>query len=81
MSKYRVEFDYKHIKSIHPAHQPDAAGDTFLEQTTGEMMYAIVDAESDEEARIKAERLQTELQTGKTRREIERNENGSRNTP
>ena len=70
MAKFRVAFDNKEIKSIHPASDTTPAGDTIHEERTGETIYAIIDAENDSEAREKAQRLQTELQTGKTKREI-----------
>ena len=70
MGKYRVEFDNKKIRSIHPTNQTTPASDSFREETTGETLSAIIDASSDEEARQKAERLATELQTGRTKRDL-----------
>lgn len=70
MAKYRVEFDNKEIKSIHPANQSTPESDTILEERIGETLFAIIDAADDNEAREKAERLQIELKTHKTKREI-----------
>ncbi len=70
MGKYRVEFRNKEITSITPTEQQVPAQDTFLEERTGETIWAIVEANSDEEAREKADRLATELQTGATKRDL-----------
>lgn len=70
MAKYRVEFDHKEIRSIELAHEPNHTGDTILEENTGQTIFAIVEAGTDQEAREKAERLQTELQTRKTKRDL-----------
>jgi hypothetical protein len=73
MAKYRVEFDNKQVRSVHRTEQTTPASDSFLEERTGEKLWAIIDAGSDDEAREKASRLATELQTGKTKRDL-RNE-------
>jgi hypothetical protein len=72
MAKYRVEFDHKQIISMTPAGAAAAEGprDGFLEEQIGETISAIIEAASDEEAREKAARLQTELQTGRTKRDL-----------
>ncbi|HRO43653.1 MAG TPA: hypothetical protein PL009_12520 [Flavipsychrobacter sp.] len=70
MAKYRVEYDNKEIRSIAPASDPENMGNAILEERTGETIFAIIEAENDDEAQEKAQRLQTELQTGKTKREL-----------
>lgn len=70
MAKYRVEFDEKNIVSMNETEETVPKNDTFLEKHTGETIWAIIDADSDEEAREKAQRLQTELQTRKTKEQI-----------
>ncbi|MCD6063600.1 MAG: hypothetical protein K0R82_1511 [Flavipsychrobacter sp.] len=73
--KYRVEFENKEIRSIHPTEQEVPANDTFLEEQTGQTIWAIIDASSDEEAREKADRLAIELQTGQTKDQLRGKEN------
>jgi len=70
MAKYRVAFDHKEIRSIEPAHEPNHTGDAILEDNIGETIFAIIDAADDKEAREKAQRLQTELQTRQTKRDL-----------
>lgn len=72
MAKYRVAFDNKEITSIEPAPQVTISGDKIFEENTGETIFAIIDAGNDEEAREKAQRLQTELQTRKTKGDLEK---------
>lgn len=73
---YRVTFVNKRLHSVVPAQDgaADPTSDTILEERTGETLYATVEADSDEEARQKAERLEVELQTGLTKRTLEGNE-------
>jgi hypothetical protein len=61
MSKYRVELDRFEIKSIQPTEQEIPTNDTILEERTGDIMYVILHADNDEEAREKAERLANNL--------------------
>ena len=75
MSKYRVLFEDKALKSVTPTQQETPVNDTFLEETTGSIIWAIIEAGSDEEAQQKAERLETELQTGQTKETLEDKEN------
>ncbi len=70
MAKYRVEFDNKEIRSVQQTEQEIPAQDTFLEERTGSTIWAIIEANTEEEAQEKARRLQTELQTGKTKRDL-----------
>lgn len=73
--KYRVEFENKQIRSIQPTDQEIPGNDTFLEEETGQTIWAVIDAQSEREAREKADRLATELQTRKTREQLRDEEN------
>jgi hypothetical protein len=64
MKKYRVEFINKVIKSIAPTEQEIPSNDTFLEERTGDTLWAILHAENDEQAQIKAKELAQSLKTG-----------------
>jgi hypothetical protein len=79
MKKFRIEFDNKQIRSIQQTEQTEPTNDTFLEESTGETIWAIVEAENETEAREKAQRLETELQTRLTKRQLSGNNfrNGS----
>ena len=71
MPHYHVQYTDKQVVSIHPAGtNADPTPDTILEERTGQTMYATIEAADDAEARRKAERLQTELQTGRTARDL-----------
>ena len=72
MGKYRVEFDDKQIRSINPTAETTPVNDTFLEERTGETIWAIIEAANEKEAREKANRLEIELQTRRTKRDLER---------
>lgn len=75
--KYRVEFKDKEIKSIQPTEQEIPGNDTFLEEHTGQTMWAVIEAANDDEAKEKASRLATELQTGQTKQQLRDKEWGS----
>jgi hypothetical protein len=77
MSKYRVLFENKRLKSVKPTKEETPANDTFLEKTTGSTIWAIIEAESEEEAQQKAERLETELQTGFNKETLQDKENST----
>ena len=79
MAKYRVEFENKNLKSVEPATQDHSQQENITEEHTGDTIYALIDAENDAEANEKAKRLEIELQTGKTKHQITRNENEKRN--
>ena len=64
MKKYRVEFLKYQVKSIAPTEQEIPSNDTFLEETTGDTIWAIIHAEDDGKAREKAEELAKALKTG-----------------
>jgi len=77
MSRYRALFENKVLKSVNVTQEDIPANDTFLEETTGSVIWAIIEAESDEEAQQKAERLETELQTGQTKETLRNKENAT----
>lgn len=68
MGKYRALFENKVLKSVSETQEEAPANDTFLEETTGSTIWAIIEAASREEAQQKAERLETELQTAKQKK-------------
>ena len=75
MATYRALFDNKKLVAVSPAKEEISGNDTFLEETTGETIWATIEASSDEEAQEKAERLETELQTRQTKETITQKEN------
>jgi hypothetical protein len=77
MSRYRALFENKVLKSVNTTQEDIPVNDTFLEETTGSVIWAIIEAESDEEAQQKAERLETELQTGQTKETLRNKENAT----
>jgi len=77
MSRYRALFENKVLKSVNTTQEDIPANDTFLEETTGSVIWAIIEAESDEEAQQKAERLETELQSGQTKETLRNKENAT----
>lgn len=76
--KFRVTYTDKEVTSITaaPGGEPDPTSDTILEDNVGQTLYAIVDAADEREAREKAQRLQTELQTRRTKRDLEGSNGG-----
>jgi len=72
MPKYRVEFDNKEIRSIHRTVEDVPVTETFLEERTGDTIWAVIHAANDEEAQQKANRLQVELQTRRTKEDLDR---------
>ena len=77
MGKYRVLFKDKALTSVSPTKEEIPANDTFLEETTGSVMWAIIEAGSDEEAQEKAVRLESELQTGQNKETLRNKENAT----
>lgn len=75
MATYKVLFNNKKLASVSPTQEETPGNDTFLEETTGETIWATIEASSDEEAQEKAERLETELQTRQTKETITQKEN------
>jgi hypothetical protein len=64
MKKYRVEFVNYEVRSISTTEQEIPSNDTFLEERTGDTIWAILHAENDEQARKKTKELSHSLQTG-----------------
>ena len=62
--KYRVEFLNYEVKSIALTEQEIPSNDTFLEENTGDTIWAILHAENDENAKEKADELAVSLRTG-----------------
>ena len=75
MKKYRALFQNKNLVSVTATTQEIPGNDTFLEETTGDTIWAIIEAETDAEAEEKANRLETELQTGQTKETLQQKEN------
>lgn len=63
MGKYRALFNNKQLADVKATNEETLTNDTFLEETTGDTIWAIIEANSDEEARENADRLQIELET------------------
>ena len=70
MATYRALFKNKTLVTVTLTEQDTPTNDTFLEETTGATIWAIVEADTDEDAREKAQRLETELQTGQTKQTL-----------
>lgn len=70
---YRVTYTDKEVVSITPADggQADPTTDTILEDNVGQTLFATIEAADEKEAREKADRLQTELQTRRTKRDLD----------
>ncbi|TDH29107.1 hypothetical protein EXU57_03305 [Segetibacter sp. 3557_3] len=64
MKKYRVEFVRYQVMSVTETEQEIPTNDTFLEEHTGDTIWAILHAEDDQKARQKAEQLAHSLATG-----------------
>ena len=72
MAKYRVLFENKTMVSVDPTKEETPGNDTFLEEHTGDTIWAIIEADSDKAAREKAKLLEQELQTRQTKETIEK---------
>jgi hypothetical protein len=72
MAKYSVKLVNKEVIEVKRSDADAVPVDTILEPTTGETIWATIEANSDEEAKEKAERVARELQTGETKRELDR---------
>jgi hypothetical protein len=64
MQKFRVEIFKYEVKSVNPTEEEIPSNDTFLEEQTGDIIWAIIHAESEAQAREKAEKLAQHLKTG-----------------
>jgi hypothetical protein len=71
MATYSVQLINKQVVSVKQTNQDATPVDTILEKTTGETIWATIEANSDEEAREKAEKVATELQSRETKKSIE----------
>lgn len=71
MAKYRVEFINKQLQQVVATGDNETVSDHFTEETTGEQLSAIIEAENETEAREKALRLEEELRTRQTKPEVE----------
>lgn len=76
--KFRVTYTDKEVVSVQATDGPTdpttydgSVGDTILEDNVGQTLYATIEAADETEAREKADRLKTELQTRRTRRDLE----------
>ena len=74
MATYSVKLVNKEVVSVHATNQETAPSDTILEPTVGETIYATVEANSDAEAKEKADKVAQQLQTGETKKELEKNQ-------
>ena len=64
MQKFRVEIFKYEVKSVKPTEEEIPSNDTFLEEQTGDTIWAIIHAENEVQAREKAEKLAQHLKTG-----------------
>ena len=64
MQKFRVEIFKYEVKSVNPTEEEIPSNDTFLEEQTGDIIWAIIHAENEDKAREKAEKLAQHLKTG-----------------
>jgi hypothetical protein len=64
MQKFRVEIIKYEVKSVNPTEEEIPSNDTFLEEQTGDTIWAIIHAEDEDKAREKAEKLAQHLKTG-----------------
>ena len=64
MKKYRVELFKFEVRSISPTEEEIPSNDTFLEEQTGDTIWAILHAENETQAREKALKLANNLKTG-----------------
>lgn len=71
MATYSVKLVNKKVVSVHVTNQETAPSDTILEPIIGETIYATVEADNEEEAKAKADKVAQQLQTGETKKEME----------
>lgn len=64
MQKFRVELIKYEVKSVKPTEEEIPSNDTFLEEQTGDTIWAIIHAEDEKAATEKAEKLAHHLKTG-----------------
>ncbi len=68
--KYSITYTDKEVVSVRPADTVDPTPDTILEDRVGQTIFATVEAADDAEAHEKARRIQQELQTRRTKRDL-----------
>ncbi len=71
MVTYSVQLINKQVVSVKQTDQDAVPADTILEKTTGETIWATIEADSEAEAKEKAEKVATELQTRETKRALD----------
>ena len=64
MQKFRAEIIKYEVKSVKPTEKEIPTNDTFLEEQTGDTIWAIIHAENETKAWEKAEKLAQHLKTG-----------------
>lgn len=64
MKKFRVELIKYEVKSAKPTEEEIPTNDTFLEEQTGDTIWAIIHAEDEAKAKEKAEKLAHYLKAG-----------------
>lgn len=64
MQKFRVELVRYEVKSVAPTKEEIPSNDTFLEEQTGDTIWAIIHAEDEKAANEKAQKLAQHLKTG-----------------
>lgn len=71
MATYSVQLVNKQVVSVKQSDGDTTPVDTILEKTTGETIWATIEANSDAEAKEKAEKVATELQTRETKKALD----------
>ena len=64
MQKFRIEIFKYEVKSVNPTEEEIPSNDTFLEEQTGDTIWAIIHAENEAQAREKAKKVAQHLKTG-----------------
>lgn len=70
MATYSVQLINKQVIAVRQTDQEAVPADTILEKTTGETIWATIEADSDEQAKEKAEKVAAELQTRETKKAL-----------
>jgi len=71
MAKYRVIFEDKKMVSLEPVTEGRDIATDGHEERTGSILTATINAADEREANEKAKQLETELQTGMTKDQLE----------
>lgn len=72
MSKYQVIFENKKMRSLEPLKETAQVPTDSHEERTGNTLVATIDAMDENEAIEKAKALETELQSGMTKEQLNR---------